>query len=320
MKKISYFIVILLLLFMLFGFSYVSAEVTPDNSRLMKDNPQSFPAHGFNYIVSSDEIPPFHRLQSLIKLEFKHREEINKQFTIEYGNESIYGTSVHTLGLNLLYDKTLLKTGVNFITGTFTYYWERNGEINEYSGNLTGEIIEVSTESMGFNTDYEYTNAIALDLSVDGNPWDWTIYLEVPGEEYYYLRSTHNEEGFSSNQTNPHIPSPETQTDVAAGVAISTVGIYAINVFSGTSIFGNASFNGSFNPLSAQPSAAPSPPYTASGSSNGGFIGNAADLFKKFIVSLRDMLTDEGRSYASGKVSEHLTESAYKNTSDTTKD
>ncbi len=79
------------------------------------------------------------------------------------------------------------------------------------------------------------------------------------------------------------------------------------NAFSGTSVFGNASFNGSFNPASPP---APSAPTTgaaqpASGGS-GGVFGVIKDFFKGLFANLREMLTDEGRSYASGKLSETL--------------
>lgn len=160
---------------------------------------------------------------------------------------------------------------------------------------------------------------------------------------------------YMDHESRPHIPSPWKQADVAAGVGISTVGIVIVNALTKTSVFGNASFNGSFDPMSASPSgqaptggtgspsgpggaqapsggaagtsgtagtgsastatgagasaaqAVPTPQVSAniSGSaSSGGFIGTIKDFFKNLLDGIRDMLTDEGRSYASGKLSE----------------
>ena len=38
----------------------------------------------------------------------------------------------------------------------------------------------------------------------------------------------------------------------------------------------------------------------------GGFFNTIKEFFKNLFANLRDMLTDEGRSYASGRVSELL--------------
>lgn len=317
MKRISSIILTLMIMFVLFGFSTVSAEVTSDNSRLIKDNPESFQALGFHYEVLSDEIPPFHRLQNLMEFEFINGTEIHRQFTIEYSNESIYGPAVHILNLNLIYDRTLLQAGGNFITGTFSYYWNRNGEVNEYAGAITGGILEVSTDIMGFDTAYDYTNALALDLVVEGNPWEWTIYLEVPGEENYYIDSTYIDEDYVNPGENPHVPSPESQADVAAGVGISTVGIALVNALTKTSVLGGNSINLNVSSsASSTPSATAPVTQTVPSSDGGNFFSVIGDFFKNLFSNLRDMFTDEGRSYASGKFSDFLEDSNFDDSAD----
>lgn len=149
---------------------------------------------------------------------------------------------------------------------------------------------------------------------------------------YYY-----NESDFS-HEERPHLPSPYRQGDVAAGVGITTVGIVVVNALTNTSVFGSASFNGSFNP---QASPAPSPPSGAGTSagaassasaaqsattastagqstvtSGGGILKSMGDFFKGLFNVLRDMLTDEGRSYASGKVTDILSDTNISNLTD----
>lgn len=133
-----------------------------------------------------------------------------------------------------------------------------------------------------------------------------------------------------SHESKPHIPSPYDQGDVAAGVGISTVGIVIVNALTKTSVFGSASFNGSFNPQAgpsvqpgsgasggsgagiastAQSASAASVSQSAStASASGGFLKSLGDFFKGLFEVLRDMLTDEGRSYASGKLTDILSE------------
>lgn len=110
---------------------------------------------------------------------------------------------------------------------------------------------------------------------------------------------------YMEHEKRPHIPRPSTQADVAAGVGFTTVGVALANALTKTSIFGNASFNGSFNPSAPAPPPAPASPAPAN-SSGGGFFGVIKDFFKNLFAQLREMLTDEGRSYASGKLSENL--------------
>ena len=148
-------------------------------------------------------------------------------------------------------------------------------------------------------------------------------------------------ERFMSHESRPHIPSPYNQADVAAGVGISTVGIVVVNALTKTSVFGSASFNGSFNPQatpSTQPGAGTSAGSAAgtsgtsaagmassastaqgaasasisqgaaSASGGTGFLKFIGDFFKGLFDVLRDMLTDEGRSYASGKITDLLSD------------
>ncbi len=306
MKRITLILLIVLFVFGLSCFSIVSADVTAANSKLVTDSPRTFYAYGFEYI-DSGEAPPFHKLQNIMEIEFSSGQEIQRQYTVEFNDSSVYGPATHIITLNLTYDQDSLKLGLPFITGSFNYYWERNGVETEYTGTIQGELIEIATDIMGFNTGYVYTNAIALDLEVDGDPWDWTIYLEVPGEEEYYQTGYMEDDYDHHHESSPHVPSPSTQADVAAGVGISTAGIAIANALTKTSIFGSASFNTTLTPQSAAAApAAPTAPRPVQTSSGGGFFGAIKDFFKNLFANLRDMMTDEGRSFASGKLSDFL--------------
>ena len=313
MKRITSIILILFLVFGMSCFAIVLAQVSPENSQLMNDAPRKFNAYGFEHIVSG-EVPPFHRLHMLMDIEFINSKEIHEQYTVEFFDDSVYGPALHTLDLYLTYDRDALKNGLPFISGTFTYYWARDKNIKEYSGTVEGMLIEISPAIMEFASDYSYTNSIALDLDVEGDPWDWTIYLEVPGEETYYLNTEYIKDEYSSDyshEENPHVPAPSTQADVAAGVGLSTVGIAVANALTKTSIFGSASFSGALGPVA--PSIPPSAPAPVSTSASSGFFGAIKNFIKNLFSGLRDMLTDEGRSYASGKMADFLEETDIKN-------
>lgn len=315
-KRTYSLVLIFMMLFMLFGFATVSAEVTTVNSKLIKENPAVFYARGFHYEEISDDIPPFHRLQNLMEFEFISGTEVQQLYTIEYSDESIYGPALHKLELNLIYNKSLLKTDSDFITGSFNYYWDRNGVINEYSGSVKGGILEVSTDIMGFFTDYDYTNAISLALAVDGDPWEWTIYLEVPGEEDYYIGSTFVDENYVNPDETTNVPAPATQADVAAGVGISTVGIALVNALTKTSVLGSTSLNMNVSAPNSAPSASAPVSQGIPSSGEGSFFSVIGDFFKNLFSNLRDMFTDEGRSYASGKVSDFLDDADFEDSSD----
>ena len=315
MKRITSILLIVLFVFGLSCFSMVSADVTAANSKLITDSPKAFYAYGFEYI-DSGESPPFHRLQNLMEFKFTAGQNVHRQYTVEFTEDSSYGPAVHILDMDLTYDQASLGFGLPFITGSFNYHWEHNDQMTEYTGTVEGELIEIATDILGFDSDYVYTNAIALYLDVNGDAWDWTIYLEVPGEEEYYHGSGYIADEYDHlHESSPHVPSPSTQADVAAGVGISTVGIAVANALTKTSVFGSASFNTALNPsVAATAPSAPAP--QPSPTSSGGFFGAIWDFFKNLFENLRDMLTDEGRSYASGRVSDFLEDVEIDNSGD----
>ncbi len=111
-------------------------------------------------------------------------------------------------------------------------------------------------------------------------------------------------EDYYSHESRPHIPRPSSQADVAAGIGLSTVGIFVVNSFTKTSVFGSTSFNTSFNPANPPASPAVQAPSASVSSSGGGFFNSVGGFFKSLFETLKEMLTDEGRSYASGRLSE----------------
>jgi hypothetical protein len=134
---------------------------------------------------------------------------------------------------------------------------------------------------------------------------------------------------YYDHESRPHIPSPRREADVAAGVGLSAIGIVVLNALTKTTPFGNTPYNGSFDPTSpakggpaasasggtgsasassASPSAATSGAAGSSGSGSA-IMGAIKEFFRKLFMNLWDMLTDEGRSYASGKIAETLGES-----------
>jgi hypothetical protein len=114
------------------------------------------------------------------------------------------------------------------------------------------------------------------------------------------VRAADTFEDYYRHESRPHIPRPSKQADVAVGVGVSTLGIVVLNSLSNTSVFGSTPFNSSFNPLSQPKPAAPSSP----AGSGGGFLNMIGRFFKSLFDTLKDMLTDEGRSYASGMITE----------------
>ena len=314
LRRVSSLFLTILFIFGLSSFAFVSAEVNLDNSQIMNNPPKVLNAYGFTYLESSSETPPFHNLQNQFNFQFISGSEIHQEYIVEYDENSSYGPATHTLNIYLKYDMDLLEQGLPFITGKFTYIWNHDGTINAYSGNTEGSLVEIATDIMSFNTDYVYTNAISMELTVDDEPW--TIYLEVPGEENYYIGSTYIEDGYYDYEETPHLPSPSTQVEVAAGVGISTVGIAAANALTKTSIFGSTSFNVTTAPVtSASASSVPTPPVSAQAGGNG-FFNVIKDFFKDLFTNLRDMLTDEGRSFASGKVTDFIEDTELDSTRD----
>jgi hypothetical protein len=310
MKRISAFIFILAMLFSVFAFSFVSADINPEKSPLIQASPESFMAYGFEY-ADENESPPFHRLNAIIDFEFIHGTESHGQYKVEFPEESIYGPAVHILDLYLTYDHDLLEGNqyTSFISGYFTYYWEHSGEINEYLGTVAGGLREIDLNILGLSAEYQYTNALALDLIVNGGAWDWTIFLEVPGEETaYYVTGYLGDDVQDYHYESPHVPTPSKQADVAAGVGLSTAGIALANALTKTSVFGSVSFNATAAPPVPTPAPAASATQSSATSQSSGFFNTIWDFLKRLFEHLRDMLTDEGRSYASGRLAETLGE------------
>ncbi|MCD6322552.1 MAG: hypothetical protein J7L77_05950 [Clostridiales bacterium] len=316
LRRLASLFLTILFIFGLSSFAFVSADVNPDNSQLMNNPPKAFKAYGFTYLESSSETPPFHNLQNQMNFQFTSGKETHQQYIVEYNEDSSYGPAVHTFDLYLTYDMNLLEQGLPFITGTFEYSWDHSGTLIEYSGTAEGMLVEISTDIMSFNTDYVYTNALSLKLAVDGDLWDWTIYLEVPGEEDYYIGSTYVEDDYYNYEETPHPPSPSTQAEVAAGVGISTVGIAAANALTKTSILGSTSFNVPNTPVSPVSASSVPTPSSSAQAGGSGFFNAIKDFFKNLFSNLRDMLTDEGRSFASGKVTDFIEDSDLNNPGD----
>lgn len=256
------------------------------------------------------------KFQNSLLFEFIDGEEITKEFTVTemVGTDST--PREYTLGFTLKYNtKSLRRYDDVFITGTFDYYHVGTDSTDDFSGEVKGQIILFNPTRFGLiGTNSDDVGAIVLRLNAPDEDFSVDFFLNpggtgllVSATDTATQRSTDNiYRGFYEEEHRPHIPSPSNQTDVAVGVALSTVGIFAVNAFSGTSIFGNASFNGSFNPATPPAPAAPSPVSAATQSSGSGFIRTITDFFKNLFADLRDMLTDEGRSYASGRLEEIL--------------
>jgi|GEM_PF-1261283 len=174
------------------------------------------------------------------------------------------------------------------------------------------------------NTSSIDSSGITSDSS--GDYFDSYGAVDNSDEEFFY----------HYHEERPHIPSPSKARDVAAGVGVSTVGIVVLNSLTNTTVFGSAPFNGSFNP-SASPSVQPgagsgatsgnvasaqgaasasiqssastmTQAGNASISGSGNFVKLVGDFFKNLWETMRDMLTDEGRAYASGKMTDILAE------------
>lgn len=133
-------------------------------------------------------------------------------------------------------------------------------------------------------------------------------------------------EDYFSHESKPHIPGPRSTVDLAGGVGIASIGIFFINTLTNTSVFGSASFSGD---LSQTVSPNLHPETGASGGMTSAAAGqstatagsnNIFSVLRKFVKNLfevlRDMLTDEGRSFASGKITDILSETDLTDMSD----
>lgn len=268
---------------------------TTDAYQSTIDAPRRFSASG---LIHEDDHPPFHRLQNMMDFQFVDGKEIHKEYSITYkASDTDYGPSLHTINIYLTYDRNALENfEPAFISGTFTYYHDFNGTIREYEGTVSGYLVYYSTQrdvTIDFNK-----NNILLELMTDDGSWNWDIYLETSDSSWFG-------EGYMDYEESPHLPSSTTQADVAAGVGISTVGIVLVNALTKTSLSGAVSFNMSASTFSgAAPVHAAPTQASAQIADAGGFLGSIKKFFFNILNDLRDMLTDEGRSYASGKVSE----------------
>lgn len=158
--------------------------------------------------------------------------------------------------------------------------------------NLTG-----NSSSDSFDGDIGIGSVILLYLTESENTFELELFLSVPDEFWTYPEEYYHEEHDS-----PHIPGPASQSDVAVGVGISSAGIVLINALTKTSLFGSVSLNSTFNPLSGNVSPNTFAPKGTAVSGGSGFLNIIKSFFKSLFGNLRDMLTDEGRSYASGKL------------------
>jgi len=337
MKRITYFLLVFVFLMGISSTAFAAPGDTYYTGEYEFDAPRRFEAVGF---ICEDIDPPQNRLQNLMQFDFINGKEIYREFTATYGDNEASGPAEYTVSMTLTYNKDLMVAFDSFfIDGTFTYRSEVDGEITEYTGIARAHLILILPANMGFiSNDFE-TAAIVLEFyPSNADQSNWFLYLDTPNDELVCMTETNVDlimySGDMGHESRPHIPSPWKQSDVAAGVGISTIGIAVLNALTKTSIFGNASFNGSFDPTSAGPggqapsggtggtgpaaasgtgasasSAIPTQPSSASmagSGSGGGIIGAIKDFFKSLFANLRDMLTDEGRSYAGGKLSESL--------------
>lgn len=279
MKRITYILIVIFYVLYLSGTAY---SVVPNSI------PKKFTATGMIY---HDPIPPFHWLQNIMKFEFIDGEEIHEKFTILYGNDDAgYGPSEHIVDFYLTYDMDAVKNNEEvFIKGTFTYYHDFKGSIREYKGTVTGRLVDkIDQVDMTYD---DRRNMIMLSLDVTNADWVWDIYLQTRANSWSIGSAT------VSKETSPHLPSSSKQKDVAVGVALSTLGIVLLNALTKTTVTGAVSFNLASSVHSTQTPASADPLKNTKGVLN---------FFKNILLRLRDMLTDEGRSYASGKISKGI--------------
>jgi hypothetical protein len=299
MKKAT--LIFLLLFYLLSMTCHVLAGTTGNVSYYSfstVDLPDRFTAYGMTY---DNDHPPFHRLQNMMEFHFTDGKEIHEKYTASYGRtDTEYGPSEHILDLYLTYNKSaLMNNDPYFITGTFTYSHEYDGSMANYEGTVSGYLVySTDTENIGveFNAD---KNAIMLYLTTADGSLFWNIFLETGDDSWL----TYNKENVDYGSY-PHLPSSSEQTDVAVGIGISTFGAAVVNVLTKTSMSGAISLN---LPSSAIPGPVPSAaPASSTVSGSSGFFGALKKLFGSILKDLKDILTDEGRSYAGGKITEKI--------------
>ena len=309
MKRILFISLIILFLAVVAFPVFADEDWCYLETRYTADAPEEF------YISSFQHSDPFNvqqKFQNSLKFNFIDGEDITKEFVVTDIVNPDSPPSEYSLIFTLKYNKNSLRRYDDvFITGTFDYHHIGTDSTDDFAGEVKGQIILFNPtrfELIGINSDD--VGAIVLRLNAPDEDFAVDFFLN-PGGTGLLITNTETAtdnfySGYYEDEHRPHVPSPSKQADVAAGIAISTIGIFAVNAFSGTSIFGNASFNGSFNPASPTAPSAPSPASASSGSSGSGFIGTITNFFKNLLANLREMLTDEGRSYASGRLEEIL--------------
>lgn len=285
------------------------------------DAPDWFLVNGLTY---QDDNPPFHKLQNSMHFTLVDMKTVRNIIDISYPADSEYGPSEHHMEIDLLYDKQAFLDGQEiFITGTFIYSHILDGEELYYQGTISGEyvIIENSVHDETFNNQ----TSIRLYLEVDNEDWEWEIFLIDPVEFQSspvinntndivrgYNEETiieYNEVEYCDYEISPHIPQPYTQKQVAVGIGISSISIVLLNSLTNTSVFGSTSFNmGSTlgGTTTQSTSQAANQVATTGSTQTTGFIDVIKKFFMKLFANLRDMLTDEGRSYASGRLSDTI--------------
>ena len=308
MKKTSSIFLLVILLLGISSLAFATGPAVDTAEEYEIHSPDRFRATGFVYLNPDT---PLKRIQNLMDFDFFDGEECERLYTVSITGADETNPEFYKMQLYLTYNSGLLRTFDSyFISGTFFYYQEVNHEVTEISGEIIARHFMISPETYGFAGKAPSVPAIMLDFTQPGsNAWNWNAFLTTPDNElvsaYTDSYVTETADYYMEHEERPHIPRPSTQADVAAGVGLTTVGVALANTLTKTSIFGNASFNGSFNPSAPAPPPTPTSPAPAN-SSGGGFFGVIKDFFKNLFDQLREMLTDEGRSYASGKLSENL--------------
>jgi len=305
-KRIIFIVIAILYLLTLSSMAFASGDATNYQDAYRNSVPKSFTAYGVQF---PDTFSPYRKLESVLEFNFINNKSIHSSFEFEHSAMYYgYGPSKHKLDLDLTYDKRAFSKDKSiFITGTFTYNKESGGEKYFYTGPVTGRYIYTDESNYSSTNTLCCRNFIKLFLSDDNENWTLELFLEEP-EEFVPMQTENNyneegyEEGYYNDECAPHVPAPTSQTDVAVGVSASTLGIALINALTKTSPFGSTPFNITFN--SNAPIINPKPTPSATGGS--GILNAVKNFFKNLLKNLRDMLTDEGRSYASGKVSDVL--------------
>ncbi len=312
MKKVLMIIIIIIFLLTITTMAFAIEDNHYYTQATRVDAPDWFIIGGIPY---QDGNPPFHKLQNIMYLTLQDMETVRSIVDFSYPNDSEYGPSVYRMEIDLLYDRQAFLNGEEiFITGTFVYSEQLDGIDTIYQGTVTGTYIII--ENYTYDESFNNQNSIRLYLDVENADWEWEIFLADPVEfqsggvisntNEDYTQGYYEEEYFD-HESSPHIPQPYTQKQVAVGVGISSISIVLLNSLTNTSVFGSTSFNmgSTLGGTAAQSTSQATTQVATTGSTQStGFINVIKKFFMNLISNLRDMLTDEGRSYASGRLSE----------------